>query len=196
MIPIQPTRIPGRWIEGYALDLHTEVSRHVGDDDRGHPLFETARTPVGDLLYRLKYRGDTSAAHDLVGVAADFVRQWSPPVNLLVPVPASRDRARQPVALLASALAQELRIELCLDCVHRTGISPELKNVRDRRERIEAVLDAYAVDRARIEGRSILLFDDLYRSGTTTRSVTEALYGSGAAAAVYGLTLTRTRSRR
>lgn len=37
MITIRPSLIPGRWREGYALDLHTESSTHVGDDQYGHP---------------------------------------------------------------------------------------------------------------------------------------------------------------
>lgn len=61
MITIRPSLIPGRWREGYALDLHTESGTHVGDDEYGHPQFETKRSPAGELLFRIKYRLDRSA---------------------------------------------------------------------------------------------------------------------------------------
>jgi predicted amidophosphoribosyltransferase len=168
----------------------------VGQDDQGHPLFETRRTPAGELLYRLKYKGDREAVRDLVAAAADFLRAWRPPVDMLVSVPASRGRALQPVALLAAALARELGLEFCRDCVRRTREHAELKDVHEYDARLRILADAHAVDRTRVQGRAVLLFDDLYRSGATMNSITTALYDAGAAAAVYGLTLTRTRSRR
>jgi len=196
MISLRPARIPGRWVEGYALDLHTEGSRHVGTDDQGHPLFETRRTPAGELLYRFKYRRDRAAVRELVVAAADFLRAWHPPVDMLVPVPGSRDRTPQPVTTLAVALARETGLRFCRDCVRRTKHHVELKNVHDYDARMEILSNAHEVDRSRVQGRAVLLFDDLYRSGATMNSITAALYDAGAAAAVYGLTLTRTRSRR
>jgi len=38
MVPIRPVRIPGRWRDGRALDVHTTSSEYVGDDEFGHPL--------------------------------------------------------------------------------------------------------------------------------------------------------------
>lgn len=187
---------PADGVEGYALDLHTAVSRHVGQDDQGHPRFETRRTPAGELFYRLKYRGDRTAARDLVAAAAGFLRTWRPPVDMLVPVPASRGRALQPVALLAAMLAQELGLEVCRDCVRRTRDHVQLKNVHDYDARLRILADVHAVDRNRVQGSSVLLLDDLYRSGATMNSITDALYDAGDAAAVYGLALTRTRIRR
>jgi hypothetical protein len=43
LITIRPSLIPGRWREGYALDLHTENAIHIGDDEYGHPQFDTKR---------------------------------------------------------------------------------------------------------------------------------------------------------
>lgn len=46
-----------------------------------------------------------------------------------------------------------------------------------------------------LEGKSILLFDDLFRSGATMNAVSKVLYEQGKAQEVYVLTLTRTRSK-
>ncbi len=47
----------------------------------------------------------------------------------------------------------------------------------------------------RVQGRSVLLFDDLFRSGATMNAITSSLYDQGTARDVYALTLTRTRSK-
>ena len=33
MIEFQPIRLPGRWREGYALDVHTVSSAYLGEDE-------------------------------------------------------------------------------------------------------------------------------------------------------------------
>jgi len=47
-----------------------------------------------------------------------------------------------------------------------------------------------------IENRSILLVDDVYRSGATVRAVTDLLYNQAKVKSVYVLTMTKTRSNR
>ena len=80
-----PMRIPGRWIEGYALDYHTSSSVYLGDNEYGHPVWETQRTSLGDLLYRLKYRADTSAVSALADAMHTFLkdRRWE--ASIIVP---------------------------------------------------------------------------------------------------------------
>jgi len=71
-----------------------------------------------------------------------------------------------------------------------------LKYIYEFSKRIEILKDAYAVARHEVEGRNILLFDDLYRSGATLNAITQALKDKGKAKEVYALTLTITRRRR
>ena len=44
-------KIPGRWRDGFVLEYHTTGSVYVGDDEYGHPIFDTQRTELGELLY-------------------------------------------------------------------------------------------------------------------------------------------------
>ncbi len=85
-----PMRIPGRWREGFALTYYTVSSTYLGDDAFGHPMFDTKRSEIGELVYRLKYRSDSCALDELVGAAAGFVRSWNPGATVIVPVPPSR----------------------------------------------------------------------------------------------------------
>jgi len=52
------------------------------------------------------------------------------------------------------------------------------------------------VAKREVEGRNILLFDDLYQSGATLNAITQSLKDKGKAKEVYALTLTITRRRR
>jgi competence protein ComFC len=89
VVEIQPVRIPGRWRDGRALDVHTVSSTYVGDDEFGHARFDTRRSAMGELLYRLKYRADRTVVEDAAEAAASFVREWCPGAEVVVPVPPS-----------------------------------------------------------------------------------------------------------
>jgi len=192
----RPLRIPGRWKKGFALDYHTVRSIYVGDDEYGHPMFETERTELGDLLYRLKYRSEASVAEEIVRAAAEFLSSWNPGVDAIVPVPPSRShRSLQPVLVLAEALGKRLELPVTADCVEKVKAFPELKNVYDYDERLRLLDGAYRIKAPSIKGRRVLLFDDLYRSGATMNAVAGALYDQGGAAEVYALTITRTRTK-
>jgi predicted amidophosphoribosyltransferase len=192
---IHPTRIPGRWREGFALDAHTLSSDFVGHDEFGHPRFETKRTELDELLYRLKYGSDTSVVDEISDAAAEFLNSWNPRVTLILPVPASKARSQQPVILMAEALARRAKLPMAAKAVKRIKPLPELKDVYEYDARVKLLLTAHAVDRAATVEQRILLFDDLFRSGATMNAITTALYEDGQAGEVFALTITRTRSR-
>jgi len=58
MIEIHPKEIKGAWDKGYVLDLHTISSTMIGYNEFGHPEFDTVRSQLGELVYRLKYKSD------------------------------------------------------------------------------------------------------------------------------------------
>ena len=60
-------------------------------------------------------------------------------------------------------------------------------------KRTEILSGAFTVDVAKTTGKRLLLIDDLYRSGATVSAITQLLLTTGAASAVYLLTLTQTR---
>jgi competence protein ComFC len=192
---IHQRQIIGKWRHGYALDLHTLTSVFVGHDEFGHPRFDSTRSEIGELLYRLKYSHDQSVTDEIAEAAANFVKGWQPNLEAIVPVPPSTIRSVQPVYVLADALGQKLGIPVA-HCLTTTRDPSPLKNVSDLDERIGLLAGLYAVDVTATIGKRILLFDDLYRSGATMNEITATLYDKGHAADVFALTLTRTRSIR
>lgn len=197
MVTISPRKLAGKWIVGYALDIHTTSSTYLGDDEYGRPQFDTQRSEIGELLYRLKYGNDKSVITVITETAADFVRKQKWPIDLLIPVPPSRvGRALQPVNALSKALAAQLEVGFCADCVVKVKNTPELKQVYDLEKRLAILQGAYAVAQAKVASKTVLVFDDLYRSAATLNSVCEALKDQGRVKSVYALTLTMTRSHR
>lgn len=197
MIKTSPRNIKGKWTSGYALDFHTLSSEYIGDDEYGHPQFNNIRSNMGELLYRLKYKSDKTVLRIIVDTAAEFLdsRDWL--VDLIIPVPPSREtRTFQPVIAVAKGISKFLGIRLCTDCVVKIKETQELKNIYGFNERMEVLNNAYAIVKREVEGRNVLLFDDLYRSGATLNAITQTLKDNGKAKEVYALTLTMTRSKR
>jgi len=192
---IHPVQVQGAWRLGWALDVHTTSSEFLGYDPNGHPQFDTTRSPLGELLYQLKYRGQRTATQ-VAQVMADFFADKPNAlsrIDIIVPMPASTARAVQPVAEVAKALGKKLKRPAVADAIKKTRETPGLKGIQDAEERRELLDGAFKASQAHVKGRGVLLIDDLYRSGATANAVTLALIAAGASR-VYFLAATRTRS--
>ena len=155
MVNYQPRHILGKWREGFALDIHTLSSTPIGHNEYGHMQFDTTRSELGELLYRLKSKGDGTVVPEITEAAAAFVNEWNPGVEIMVPVPASTPRAIQPVLVLGNAISQLLDIPF-VDCVSRTRDAPQLKNVYDLDERLRLLEGLHTVHASATSGRKIL----------------------------------------
>ena len=190
-IEIKPRRLQGGpWTEGYALHIHMLSSTFIGYDQNGHPRFDSVRSPVGELLYRLKYQYDQTAVDQLAEAAEGFLKTWRPPIDAIVPVPPSLTRRNQPVIAVATALAERMQIPLWASCLTKVKQTPQLKDIVEYDKRTEALKDAFSVAPEQTTGKNLLLFDDLFGSGATVSHIVEVLKKQGAANAVYLLTLT------
>jgi predicted amidophosphoribosyltransferase len=88
-----------------------------------------------------------------------------------------------------------LKIPFHDDVLVKTRETPELKDVYAYEKRMELLKNAFDVGSNLLNGKSILLLDDLYRSGATLNAITDILYNRGNVSNVYVLTLTKTRSK-
>lgn len=195
MVAINPQKIEGRWRSGYALDLHTTSSTPVGHNESGHMRFDTVRPPIAELLYQLKYQHNQAAAQEIIDAAAGFLHPYKNKFDLIIPVPASTIRSIQPVAVLAYGIGAAIGLQV-KECVVPTRATTQLKGVTDPAKRRELLDGLYAVDPIDTVNKNVLLFDDLFRSGSTMNAITEVLYGQGRAGSVCALTITCTRSNR
>jgi predicted amidophosphoribosyltransferase len=198
MIKVNPIKLSGNWAEGYALDIHTISSIMLGYDEYGHEVFDTKRSEIGELLYKLKYKSDKTTADAILDVVISFLENdWKIAKVLagIVPVPPSKTgRVFQPLTEIAKSISSRLQLPFYDKPVTKIKETPELKSVFDYQKRLELLENAFAVPSTLFNGKNVL-FDDLYRSGATLNAITRVLYEHGKVDHVYVLTLTKTRSK-
>jgi len=190
---LNPTPIYGLWDDGRALDRHISSSEFIGYNEYGHAQFDTTRTELGELLYRLKYKGDQSAIVPIAQTAFDYIQQWQPRIDVIAPVPASKIRALQPLFQIVDAIGGLLNVPVDKTSIVKTKATPELKNL-SYAQRLEVLAGAHSIEGNALSGRSVLLLDDLYQSGATLNAIARLLKGAGGSAAVFALALTRSRN--
>jgi competence protein ComFC len=187
--------LQGPWTQGVAYDVHSLSSTYVGPDEFGHDRYETTRSEMGELVYRLKYRQDASVLPGIIKLldSVNGINQF----DCIVPIPPTdKSRPWQPVTEIARALGARHNVAMLPDLLEKKPGGRALKDVPDLDERkalLRASLDIAA--NVSVAGRAVLLVDDLYRSGATLSAATELLQAAQARA-VCVLTMTKTRSNR
>ncbi|MFT4275918.1 MAG: ComF family protein [Rhodopseudomonas sp.] len=188
--------LTGNWDAGYALHKHVLSTTYLGDDEHGHPRFDTVRSEPGEALYKLKYRSDWTQ----VGPLADQLRQSLLPrfreVGLIVPMPPTVHRVRQPVAEIATQLGRLAELPVFTDLLSKTACvgAPQLKNLTGKDEKAAALAGCFAVKDA-IGGNgpwNALLLDDLFDTGASMEAACTALRAYPKIGRIYAATITKT----
>lgn len=194
MTDLHPIKIRGNWGVGYVLDLHVESSDFIGYNEFGHEQFDTKRTELGELVYKLKYKRDTNVLEEIAQIVASFSSFKT--IDIIIPVPPSNiSRTFQPVLEIAKQVGSLLDIQVLPNAVRKIKNTPELKNVSTQQEKYDILKDVFEVIEPSIKGKTILVLDDLYRSGATLRAITDVLYKQGKVVKVKVLALTMTKRR-
>ncbi|MGD9117171.1 MAG: ComF family protein [Dehalococcoidia bacterium] len=149
---------------------------------------------IRQAIYELKYNNLRAIAPLLGRCLSDYLAKNTLPVEVLVPVPLHRRRLRErgynQSRLLALELAKLSGLPLVDDCLVRelyTTPQARTKNVAERRAN---VAEAFACRHRRLEGKKVLLIDDVATSGATLDAGARALKESGASS-VWGLVLAK-----
>lgn len=197
------------------LCRHCGVPFRTGPDEdrlcerclREPPSYEAARAlfvyegAVVEAIHRLKYAGKTRLAGILGPPLADPARACLPEgaAPLVMPVPLHlarlRERGFNQSLLLARHVARATGFDLDWLSLRRTRPTPS-QAALGKGHRRENVRDAFAVEApAAVQGRDILLVDDVSTTGSTLEACSRALLESGAER-VFGLTVARAPARR
>jgi len=195
IIPTNPKRLRGNWKDGYALDKHVLKSTFLGENEYGHPQFETQRSQLGEAVFQLKYRVDKSKISDISETVCDFIKnKWSDiSFDYILPVPPSKIRATQPVIEIAKKVSRDLKISLSDTDIVKDKTTSQLKDLNNYDDRVEVLRDAFQTKTSNLSEKIILILDDLYSSGATLSVLTDVLYNKGRVRAIYILTLTRAK---
>jgi ComF family protein len=149
--------------------------------------------PLKEAITLFKYRGKLSLTQPLAQAMVEALPAL-PTLDAIIPVPLHPQRLREreynQSLLLANRLSHHLGIPLFLACLLR--IRPTVPQTSlSRKERLTNLRRAFSVPKpARIQGKRILLVDDVLTTGTTLHECAKTLRRAGSGP-VYGLTLAR-----
>jgi ComF family protein len=144
-------------------------------------------------FHRLKYRGDISLGESLSRPLVNYYKSLEWKAELIAPIPVSKDRlARRgynQAALIALPFALATGIPYRPGTLIRSRETPSQVGL-SAAERRKNLQQAFGAARKSVEGRRILLIDDVTTTGATLEEASRTLVESGAAA-VYCLTVAR-----
>jgi predicted amidophosphoribosyltransferase len=185
--------ILGPWERGYAFDIHTLRSEYKGENQYGHPVFDTIRSPMGQCLYELKFGQKFSTIEkviQLLSEESDF-NTFISNIDIVLPVPPSNKYRRlQPVVLIAQEIARVFQKELRQDILSSSN-SEEIKNL-DNNEKYERMQKSISIEGQLDKSKNILVFDDVFDSGSTLIAMVNALIEKEYTN-IFVFTLTKTR---
>ena len=183
----------GNWELGFACDLHTTDSTYLGKDANGNDKFRNIYTKMGELVNRLKYQNDKSALSEIISLINSINGRR---FDFIIPIPPTdKTRSFQPVTELAIALGKSIGVPVLTDVLIKTPGGKQLKTITDPEEREKALRDHLDIKpNPLVHGKSVLLIDDVYGSGSTLRVSTDLLMKVAKVGVVFVLTMTKKRS--
>lgn len=147
--------------------------------------------PLRKALHKLKYYHDAPMGDALAAQMTDFVRDLNWPIDMLIPIPLGRQRMKErgynQAGMIAEPLAMALDIEFAPKALMRHKETRSQVGL-SKQERQKNVLGAFQA--AGVDGKTILVLDDVSTTGSTLSSSAEALFSAGAKD-VYALTVAR-----
>lgn len=135
------------------------------------------------IALRLKYGRKTALARTMSRYMGPLVTGL-PPDSLLVPVPLHRrrlwSRGFNQSAIVARELSRRTGLPVAVDALRRTRATPPLKGmgVRQRRRIVAGAFRANP--EAELRGRTVVLVDDVFTTGSTANACARVLRSAGA----------------
>jgi len=147
---------------------------------------------VRHAVHELKYHNLRAIVPALAAFLHEYLQENPLPGDVLVPVPIHRKRLRERGYNQSFLLAHELHrlsgLPLVDNCLVRTGyIAPQAKTASVT-ERLNNISGAFTCTNTSLQGKNVILVDDVSTSGATMNAGAAALKSAGAAA-VWGLAL-------
>ncbi len=147
-----------------------------------------------NAIHRLKYQRDVALGETLSYFLVELYYRVEWRVDIIVPVPLGvvrrRERGYNQAALIAYPLSLAVHVPYdakALSRIRETSSQVDL----GLSERLENVKNAFVADSARVNGRTILIVDDVTTTGATMNACAVALKKAGARY-VYGFVVAKT----
>lgn len=190
----------GAWKEGIVLDYHTSSSKPIGFNEYGHMEFDTVRTQLGEIIFKIKYRGYVLNNQGFIDLIKDDLNSFlnNKNISYIIGIPPSnKHRHFQPVDMIGIALSQYINVPYLKDFFIKTDdIYAKNLNPDEKKKIINKIIfNKYYTDNSIEVNSNILLINDIYQSGSSLNACTKRLLHLNSVNNVYVLALTKTRSR-
>jgi len=151
------------------------------------------KEPLRSAIHALKYRGRKEVATPLGKMMAEYLLHPRETLDFIVPVPLHPERERErgynQAALLSAEISRHTGVPMAPWVLTRARYTkPQV--LLNARERMENVKGAFECKEMGIEGRRVMLVDDVCTTGATMDAAAQALWECHPER-VWGLTLAR-----
>jgi ComF family protein len=178
---------------GFPFDFATYPGALCGACLEDRPEFESARAALKytdasrRLLLGFKHGDQVHAVRAFIPwlktAGAGLLEQ----ADLIVPVPLHRwrlfRRRYNQSAVIGHYLARETGVRLAVDALRRVRSTPPQGHMgaRDRKKNVRNAFDLNPARAENVQGKTVILIDDVYTTGSTVRECTKTLLKGGAA---------------
>ena len=138
------------------------------------------------LIFDMKYNGKSYLAEKFADILYDRICCEDVDPDGVIPVPVSRRRLRErgydQSELMAKALGKRWDVPVWTDVLRRKKNTPFLRGYSpaEREEILRGVFSVSPSGIRRIQGKHVMLLDDIYTTGTTADACSRALLEAGA----------------
>jgi ComF family protein len=153
--------------------------------------------PMRNAIMRFKYSGEYQRGYDLGERLAERVSGLLPSrrIDLVVPIPLHKRRYRSrgfnQSAILAKCISTAVSVPTGEPLARERNTSPQVRlTAEERLENLNRAFEVVPEAKSEIQGKSLLLVDDVMTTGATLAAAARELEDAGAAE-VYGVTLAR-----
>lgn len=189
---MNPIIFEGPWQKGYALDMHIISSIYLGDNEYGRPIYETTRSNLGELVYKLKYKDNHNTLDDIKDILQTFFESgyFQDTIDCIVPVPSSNKRVHQPVDSICALIGDILNTDVEYDFLKKNSNNQSKNLDPSQKKAISGSIESLKYFTVKV---NVLLVDDLYASGVTLKESVRVLKEDKNINNIYVLTMTKTK---
>jgi ComF family protein len=176
----------------YHLELENELERRfwgrVNIYRAGAFLHFTKGSSVQRIIFKIKYHGKKEGAGFLGRQYGESLQRsgWDSFIDIVIPVPMHQSKLKKrgynPSAIFSEGLSDSLKREMKQDVLIRTekAVSQTGKSRFDRWENVKKIYNLTEYGKNIIEGKNILLTDDVITTGATVEACASRLLENGA----------------